>query len=158
MFLHNPVPAFNNCLLFISKNATTTTCKTAATPTNTNPSIFPQFIFFFFFTGGGEFAGDLWLFLSWLEGLLSEVGAIFGEECIVGGGAWWRLCGGTEGRRDGDGRGGGGRGRDLLDGGGADFDPGFTFCWDCTGKARKQKQTPKVKINNGESIHGQIDH
>ncbi|CAN4100066.1 unnamed protein product [Withania somnifera] len=54
MFLYNLLSAFNNCLLLISKNASTHTCKTPATPRNTNPSFFPQFGFFFFL-GGGEF-------------------------------------------------------------------------------------------------------
>lgn len=62
-----------------------------------------------------------------------------------GGGAWWRFYGDREGRCDSDDNGGGGHGGDLLDYREADFDFGFTFCWDCTGRARMQKQTPKVK-------------
>lgn len=155
MFLQNLLSAFNNCLLFISKNETTHTCKIAATPTNINPSFFPKFGFFFF-AGGGDLSWDLWWFLSWLECLLSEV-VVFGAECTdFGGGGGWCLCwDGGGGRGDGGGGGGGG---DCLDGGGTNCDPGLTFCWDCTARARKQKQKPKDKINNDGSIHGQIDH
>lgn len=150
MFLQNLLPAFNSCLLFISKNATTHTCKIAATPTNINPSFFPKFGFFFF-AGGGDF----WWFLSWLECLLSEV-VNFGEEWadFVGGGGWCFCWDGGGVRGDGGGGGGGGG---CLDGGATDCDLQLTFCWDCTATARKQKQKPKVKLNNDGSIHGQMD-
>lgn len=157
MFLQNLLSAFNNCLLLTSKNATTHTCKIAATPKNINPSFFPQFGFFCFI-GGCDFPWDLWWFVSWLECLLSEV-VISGAECLdfVGGGGWCFCWGGGGGRGDKGGGGGGGGtgGGDCLDGGGTDCDPGLTFCWDRTAGARKQKQTPKVKINNDGSIHRQ---